>query len=73
MWYTISETFWANPLGQATIFQIVDDDDINVDKSNDWQEPSGRPRNKACWHAPPQLALFVQKVAASFPNKDPYL
>ena len=49
-------------------FEDGEDDDIDVDKSNDWQEPKGRPGNKACWHAGADLALFVQKVAASFPR-----
>ena len=44
--------------------------DNNVDKSNDFEEPSGGSQggNKACWHAGADLALFVQKVAASFPR-----
>ena len=40
-----------------------------MDKSKDWQqEPLVRPRNKARWHVGPEPALFVQKVAASFPR-----
>ena len=43
----------------------------NLDKSNDWQEPLGRPWNMAGWHVGPESALFVQKVFS--PRKIPIL